>query len=175
MKHNDHTITSVTKCPKAMTRLLRHDYSVHREIDGAVQYNDIIEECRKKKLDGASQWLLEDWMSTLTKRGGVKKRFQYCVNPNSSNQFLYLRAIQGHSEDNAIDSAWQDNVLLPKGFIPRRERECIEFHDKKWINPGGKSFKRGRQAVFFTTVNPMDDGYGMVETPRDLTKPRIAP
>ena len=27
--------------------------------------------------------------------------------------------------------------------------------------PGGTSLKRGRHAVFFTTVNPMDDGYGM--------------
>ena len=44
------------------------------------------------------------------------KSFQYCVNPNSSNQFLYLRTIQGHSGDNAVDPALQDNVLLPKGF-----------------------------------------------------------
>ena len=41
--------------------------------------------------------------------------------------------------------------------------------------PGGKSLKRGRQAVFFTTVNPMDHEKSMGETPRDLTKPRIAP
>ena len=41
--------------------------------------------------------------------------------------------------------------------------------------PGGKSLKSGRQAVFFTTVNPTDDEYGMGESPRDVTKPRIAP
>ena len=29
--------------------------------------------------------------------------------------------------------------------------------------------------MFFITVNPMEDGNGMGETPRDLTKPRIAP
>ena len=29
--------------------------------------------------------------------------------------------------------------------------------------------------MFFTAVNPMEDGNGMGETPRDLTKPRIAP
>ena len=45
----------------------------------------------------------------------MKRRFQYCVNPNSSNQFLYLRAIQGHAGDNVVDPALQDNVLLPKG------------------------------------------------------------
>ena len=70
------------------TRLLGHDQTVHREIDGATKYNDIIEECRKKKLDGASQWPLEDWISTLAKGGGAEKRFQYCLNPSSSNQFL---------------------------------------------------------------------------------------
>ena len=38
-----------------------------------------------------------------------------------------------------------------------------------------KSLKRGRQAVIFTTVNPMEDGIGMGETPCDLTKPKIMP
>ena len=41
--------------------------------------------------------------------------------------------------------------------------------------PGGRSLKRGRQAVFFTAVNPMEDENGLGETPRDLMKPRIAP
>ena len=45
---------------KAIARLLRHDRTVHREIDGTIQYNDI-EECRKK-FDGASRWPLEDWI-----------------------------------------------------------------------------------------------------------------
>ena len=84
---------------KAITRLLRHDQSVHRGGDGAIHYSDIIDVCRKKKFDDASQWLLEDWISTLTQGGGAKKIFRYYVNPNSSNQFLYLRAIQGLSRD----------------------------------------------------------------------------
>ena len=40
------------------------------------------------------------------------------------------------------------------------------------LSPGGT---RGSQAVFFTTVNPMEDGSSVEETPRDMTKPRIAP
>ena len=75
---------------KAITRLLRHDQSVPRGSDGAIHYSDFIDMCRKKKFDDASQWLLEVWISTLAKGRGAKKRFQYCVNPNSSNQFLYL-------------------------------------------------------------------------------------
>ena len=62
---------------KAITRLLRHVQTVPRGIDGAIQYNDIIEECKKKQFDGAVQWSLEDWISTLAKGGGAEKRFQY--------------------------------------------------------------------------------------------------
>ena len=34
---------------KAMTRLLRHDQTVPREIDGAVLFDEVLEVCRKKK------------------------------------------------------------------------------------------------------------------------------
>ena len=53
---------------KAITRLLRHDQSVPRGSDEAIHYSDIMEECRKQKFDDASQWLLEDWISTPAKR-----------------------------------------------------------------------------------------------------------
>ena len=140
-RSNDQKFFDVSK---AITRLPRHDQTVRRDIDGAIQCNGIIE-----KLDGASQWPLEEWISTVAKGGGGdKKRFQYCLNPNSSNQFLYLRAIQGHSRDNAL---------------------------KKWTDSRREKPQRGRQAVFFTTVNTMEDGHSMGETPRDPTKPRIAP
>ena len=55
-------------------------------------------------------------MVPLAKGGGTKKRFQFFLNQNSSNQFLYLRAIQGHSGENALDPTLKDKVLLPKGF-----------------------------------------------------------
>ena len=51
----------------------------------------------------------------MAKCGGQKNRFQYRLNPNYPQQFLYLRAIQGHS-GSTINPALQDNVLLPEGF-----------------------------------------------------------
>ena len=48
-----------------------------------------------------------------------KKGFQYFSNPNYPHQFLYLRAIQGHS-GSTINPALQDNVVLPEGFTPRK-------------------------------------------------------
>ena len=101
------------------------------------------------------------------------------MNPNSSDQFLYLGAIQGHSGDNAVDPALQDNVLLPKGFTEYiyHVGNANELNSiiRDGLIAGGTSLQRGRQAVFFTTVSPMEDVYGMEETPCDFTKPRIAP
>ena len=115
----------------------------------------------------------------VTWRLDVKKRFQCCVNPNSSNQFLYVRAIQGHSKGSAIDPALDDNILLPKEFTEylyhAGNANELNSTTRNELIPGGTRLKRGRQAVFFTTVNPMEDVYGMGETPCDLTKPRIAP
>ena len=41
--------------------------------------------------------------------------------------------------------------------------------------PGGVSLRTGRQAVFFTILNPMDDQDGIGETLCDLSQTRIAP
>ena len=41
--------------------------------------------------------------------------------------------------------------------------------------PGGVSLRTGRQAVFFTVVNPMDNQDGSGETLCDLSQARIAP
>ena len=165
---------------KAITRLPRHDQSVPRGTDGAIHDSDIFEECRKKKFDDASQWLFEDWMTTLTNGGGAKERFQYCVNPNSSDQFLYFQAIQGHSEDNAIDPALQDNVLLPKGFTEYiyhvgKANELNSIIRNGFI-PGGIKASREEDKRYILHHSEPDGRriwYG--ETPCDLTKPRIAP
>ena len=64
--------------------------------------------------------------------------------------------------DDAIDPALQDNVLLPKGFTEYiyhvwNASELKNSIIRNGFIPGGRKLKRGRQAVFFTTVNPMDD------------------
>ena len=146
---------------------------------GAVLFDDVLEECRMKKFDGASHWSPNDWTSILAKGGGAKKRFEYCLNPNSPSHFLFPRAIQGHSGGNAIDSELQDNVLPPEGLTEYiyHVGNVSEIHSiiRSGFIPGGRSPKRGRQSVFFTFTNPMDDDNGMGETPCDLTKPRRAP
>ena len=99
--------------------------------------------------------------------GGAKKRFQYCLNPNSSRHISYFRASHEHS--GVTEKIYR--VHLPRRGNVSELNSII----RNGLISGGKSLKRGRQAVFFTTVNPMDDEYGMGETPRDPTKPRTAP
>ena len=125
-----------------------HDQSVHREDDGAVRFDDILKEFEKKKFNVALKWSFGNWIFILAKGGRPKKRFQFCLDPNSSKHFLYFRAIQGHE--------LQDSVLLPEGFT-----ECI-YHVgnasemlsiiRSGLIPGGRSLKRGRQSVLFTIV-----------------------
>ena len=95
--------------------------------------------------------------------------------PNSSRHVSYFRSIQGHSGGIAIDPELQDNVLLPKGFTEyiHHVGNVSEVHSimRSGLIPGGQSLKRGRQSVFFTTVNPVEDENCVVETSCDLTKP----
>ena len=65
-----------------MIGLSRHDDTSHREDDGAVRFDDLIEEF-KVKFDGT----VDAWTTFLAKGGGPKKRFQYCLNPSSSRHF----------------------------------------------------------------------------------------
>ena len=98
--------------------------------------------------------------------------------PNCPQKFLYLRAIQGHS-GSTFNPPLQDNVLLPEVFT---EYVCHVGNGKELrstvnhgLIPGGVSLKTGRQAVFFTEVNPMDNQDGLGETLCDLSRARIAP
>ena len=128
-----------------------------------------------RSFDGASQWSLHDWISILAKGGGAKKRFQYCLNPNSSRHISYFGAIQGHSGSAAIDPELQDNVLLPKGITEYiyRVGNVSEVHSiiRSGLIPGGQSLKRERQIRVLHDSEP-DGRWKIVwkETPCDLTK-----
>ena len=69
--------------------------------------------------------------------------------------------------------------MIPKGFTEYLHHVGIANElistIRNGLIPGGTSVKRGREAVFFTTMNPMEDVCGLGETPCDLTKPRIMP
>ena len=186
------TDPSCSQVSKFITQLLQHSQKVNRQDDGAVHWDQVIDECKKKlshdtgywsvemmnQFANAPFWSIDKWISVLAKGGGQKKRFQYCLNPNYPQKFLYLRAIQRHSRS-TINPALQDNVLLLESFTAYiyhvgngKELRSIVNHG---LTPGGVSLKTGRQAVFFTVEHPMDDQGGLRETLCDLSQGRIAP
>ena len=101
-------------------------------------------------------WSDEKWKSIMT-RGGQQKRFQYCA--DSWGEFLYLRALQGHSGRNLIDPSLQDIVLIPDDFFKYIYHIGCAINSHSIINsrliPGGQNLSK-RQTVFFLLVNPVD-------------------
>ena len=72
----------------------------------------------------------------------------------------------------------QDNVLLPDDFA-ENTYQIGNAHEmlsiiKSGLIPGGRSLRRDRQSVFFTSVNPMCARKDLEEFQYDLNKPRIA-
>ena len=154
---------------KAVTRLLRHDTQVLRGLDGAIHYDDIIDESRRKEFINAPCWSICQMDISSGKRWrrkGEKRRFQNCLIPNSLHRLLYFPAIQGHSAGVQTD--------LPSTSITSEMKlnwgqQLITL----WVLED-KGLRTGRQAVFFTIVNPMDDQDGLGETLwRDLSQARI--
>ena len=123
---------------------------------------------------------MDSWclVSFLAKGEGEKKRFQYCLNPYSSDKFMYFWAIQGHSGGTLVDLTLQDNVLLPGDFAEYINHigSAFEMHSiiKSGLMTGGKSLRRSRQSVFLTAVNPMCARQDLEEVEYDLDKPSIA-
>ena len=113
----------------------------------------------------------------LCKGGGAKKRFQSYVNPDSSNQFLYLRAIQRHQQKVSLFLRCKTMYCYRKDLPSTSATSGTRTISIKrnGLIPGGTSLKRGRQAVFIRTVNPMEDVHGIRETPCYVRKPRITP
>ena len=116
------------------------------------------------------------WITFLAKGGGPNKRFQKCLNPDSSRHFLYFRAIQFKDIQEVISFylELQDTVLLSEDFTEYIYHigNISEMHSiiRGGLIPGGRSLKRDRQSVFFTTVSPMDDDQSMEDILGDLDK-----
>ena len=119
-------------------------------------------------------WFDDVWKSKMAGGGGNKKRCQYCT---SGREFLYIRALQGHSRRNPIDPTLRDNVLNPDDFFEYIYHVgcAVSLHSitNSGLIAGGQNSSSERQTVFFTAVNPMNKNH---KNPQelDLTKPRLA-
>ena len=158
---------------KKVINLLRHNQTLHREQDGAIQFYKIKFHLR----DHHSQiqnWSDDRWKACLAAGGGSKRRYQYCS--DNLETIIYLRALQGHSGSNLIDPTLQDNVLIGPGIFPYIYHVGSTFNLYSIVSnglvPGGQNLSR-RQTVFFLPVDPRNESHRDPEY-IDFSAPRLA-
>ena len=158
---------------KKVINLLRHNQTLHREEDGAIEFCKIKFHLR----DHHSQiqnWSDDRWKACLAAGGGSKRRCQYC--PDNLETIIYFRALQGHSGSNLIDPTLQDNVLIGPGIFPYIYHVGSTFFLYSIVSngliPGGQNLSR-RQTVFFLPVDPRNESHRDPEY-IDFSIPRLA-
>ena len=143
-----------------------------REDDGAIEFWRIKDDFLKYFLH-YHHWSDDKWKKSIAGGRGNKKRYQSCT--DSSGVILYLRALQGHSGRNLIDSNLQDNVVIPDGFFQYVYHVGCAINLHSIINsgsiPGGQNLSN-RQTVFVLLVDPMDKNQKDPDT-IDLGAPRL--
>ena len=118
---------------KKVISLLRHNHTVRREDDGAVQFWRIKFHLRNQSSQ-VQHWSDERWKSCLAAGGGSKRRYQYCF--DISGTILYLRALQKYSGRNLIDPLLQDNVIIQRGLFLHIYHNGSVFNLHSIINNG---------------------------------------
>ena len=141
---------------KKVISLLRHNQTVQREKDGAIEFYRIKFYLRNQ-FSQISCWSDDRWKACLAAGGGSKRRYQYCS--DNSGRILYLRALEGHSGNNLIDPTLQDNVVIGSGIFHYIYHIGCAFNLHSIINNGlilgGQDLSR-RQTVFFLPIDPRD-------------------
>ena len=158
---------------KKVINLLRHNRTLHRDEDGAIEFYKIKFYLRNHHSQ-IQVWSDDRWKAYLAAGGGSKRRYQYCS--DDSGRILYLRALRGHSGSNLIDPTLQDNVLIGPGIFHYIYHVGCAFNLHSIINngliPGGQNLSR-RQTVFFLPVDPRNEDHKDPEH-IDLNEPRRA-
>ena len=144
---------------KKVISLLRHNQTVQREKDGAIEFYRIKFYLRNHSSQ-VQHWSDDRWKSCLAAGRGSKRRYQYCS--DNSGRILYLRALQGHSGNNLIDPTLQDNVVIGSGIFHYIYHIGCAFNLHSIIDngliPGGQDLSR-RQTVFFLPIDPRDKNH----------------
>ena len=94
---------------KKVVNLLRHNQTLQREEDGAIEFYKIKIYLRNHHSQ-IQNWSDDRWKACLTAGGGFKRRYQYCF--DNLGTIICLRALQGHFGSNFIDPTLQDNVVV---------------------------------------------------------------
>ena len=158
---------------KKVVNLLRHNETLHREEDGAIQFYKIKFHLRDHHPQ-IQNWSDDRWIACLAACVGSKRRYQYCSDYLGS--IIYLRALQGHSGSNLIDLTLQDHVLIEPGIFPYIYHFGSTFNLHSIVRNGlvleGQNLSR-RQTVFFLPVDPRNESHKDPEY-IDFSTPRLA-
>ena len=143
---------------KKVINLLRHNQTLQREDDGAIEFHKIKLYLRNHHSQ-IQVWSDDRWKGCLA-AGGSKRRYQYCS--DDSGRILYLRALQGHSGSNLIDPTLQDNVVIGSGIfplqLPHRMRVQSSFYYQQWTDTWRSRFEQ-KTEVFFLPIDPRDENH----------------
>ena len=148
---------SAYEVSKKVINLLRHNQTLQREEDGAIEFYKIKFYLRNHHSQ-IQVWSDDRWKACLAAGGGSKRRYQYCS--DISGTILYLRALQGHSGRNLIDPLVQDNVIIQRGLFHHIYHIGCAFNLHSIINKGfilGGQDSCRRQTVFFLPIDPRDE------------------
>ena len=131
-----------------MISLLRHNQTVQREEDGAIQFWRIKFHLRNQ-FSQIQHWPDERWKACLAAGGGSKRRYQYCS--DNLGTIHYLRVLQGHSGSNLIDPLLQDNVRIHRGLVHHIYHIGCAFNlhsiINNWIDTWWSRFKQETNSV----------------------------
>ena len=157
---------------KKVINLLRHNQTLQREEDGAIEFCKIKFHLRNHHSQ-IHNWSDDRWKACLAAGGGSKRRYQYCS--DNLGTIIYLRALQGHSGSNLIDPTLQDNVLIGPGIFLYIYHVGCTFNLYSIISNGlvlgGQQLSR-RQTVFFLPVDPRNESHRDPEY-IDFSVPRL--
>ena len=141
---------------KKVINLLRHNQTLQREQDGAIEFYRTKFHLRNHSSQ-VQHWSDDRWKACLAAGGGFKRRYQYCS--DNFGTLVYLRAFQGHSGSNLIDPSLHDNVVIGTGIFHYIYHVGCSFNLHSIINnglvAGGQDSSR-RQTVFFLHIDPRD-------------------
>ena len=134
---------------KKVISLLRHNQTVQREKDGAIEFYRIKFYLRNHSSQ-VQHWSDDRWKACLAAGGGSKRRYQYCS--DNSGRIFYFRALQGHSGNNLIDPTLQDNVVIGSGifqhiYLPHWM--CIQssLFYQQWIDTWRSRFEQETNSI----------------------------
>ena len=120
---------------KKVINLLRHNQTLQREEDGAIEFYKGKFYLRNHHSQIQS-WSDDRWKACLAAGGGSKRRYQYCS--GNSGTILYLRALQGHSGSSLIDPA----LHLPCG-----KQFQSSFNCQQWIDTWRSRFEQKTNSI----------------------------